>query len=211
MYVEDFWGHRLLPCMFQTSILNAEPTVVEWFILSPATCTMFWNDHSVCMCVCVHAHVEGPSGHTLTGFRGFQCTTIRANWRWSSFRKVHLLRKPFGNCFVWQGSQNTFLMCCNPFFFFFFPFYLIFHAGMEEEKVLLWINKDCLQLLHGFAFLRFCVGSQELQSTIKPAPRINDFFTVSWWRGHTEFPRLWYQCLWVVWNSLGLGLPSGRA
>lgn len=111
------------------------------------------------------------------------------------------------------GLSRHFLMSCNLFFLYFPPFYLIFHAGMEEEKALLWIKKDCLPLIHGpsFAFLRFCVGSQELQSIIKPAPCISDLFTVSGWRGHAEFPRLWCQCLRVVWNSLGLGFRSRRA
>lgn len=209
MFLGDFGGCRLLLCMFQTGILKAEPTVVEWFIFTPAIRVVFSNDRSVSMCVYVHVCMEGPSGHTLTGFRGFQWTSVRERWRWNSFRKVYLLRKLFESCLVWQGSENTFLMCHN----FCFPFCLIFHAGMGEEKVLLWINKESLQLLRdgSFAFLRFCMGSQELQSTIKPVPCVSDFFTLSGWHGHTEILCLWCQCLWVVWKNLPLGIPPGRA
>lgn len=65
------------------------------------------------------------------------------------------------------------------------PFCLIFHVGMEEEKDLLWINEDCFHLLRGapFAFLRFWVGSQELQSTIEPASNVK-------WLLHS---------LWMMW------------
>lgn len=188
MCVKDFWGCRLLQRMFQTRILNAEPTMVELFIFTPAVCMKFWNDHLVCVCARVHM-----SGRALWScpyhFQRLSMDIQNRSCRWSAFRKVHLLWKASGSCFVWQGSQNTFLMCCIIFFLLPPspppPFCLIFHVGMEEEKDLLWINEDCFHLLRGapFAFLRFWVGSQELQSTIEPASNVK-------WLLHS---------LWMMW------------
>lgn len=181
MYVRGLKASRFLLSVFQARLLSADPTVIEWFLFTPAICLMFWNDHSGCMCV--HARVEWSPGHTLTplaSVRGFQSTSVRGSWRW---RKVHLLWEPFGICFIWQVSITLFYDVLPFFFFFSFsPFYSIFHGWMEEGKVLLWINKDCLQLLHGasFAFLSFCVGPQELQPAIKPAPHVTS--SQSWMR-----------------------------
>lgn len=115
MCVKDFWGCRLLQRMFQTRILNAEPTMVELFIFTPAVCMKFWNDHLVCVCARVHM-----SGRALWScpyhFQRLSMDIQNRSCRWSAFRKVHLLWKASGSCFVWQGSQNTFLMCCIIFF-----------------------------------------------------------------------------------------------
>lgn len=204
-----FWGMQITPVYVSNRNPQSRANCGRMIYLHPChPCGVFKWSLCIHVCVCARMHGRALWSHPYW-FQRLSMDICKRKIRWNSFRKVYLLSKLFESCLVWQGSENTFLMCHN----FCFLFCLIFHAGMGEEKVLLWINKESLQLLRdgSFAFLRFCMGSQELQSTIKPVPCISDFFTLSGWHGHTEILCLWCQCLWVVWKNLRLGIPPGRA
>lgn len=165
MYVRGFGGSIFLLSVFQTRILSANLTAIERF---SSPCHVFgvlkW---SLCVHVCAHV------------WNDLQVTPLPY---WLQSKALHLWEEAEGGGeFTCSGSHLESALFHRSLialfrkklsFFFLSPFRLIFHGWMEEGKVLLWINKDCLQLLHGatFAFSSFCVVSQELQPTIKPTP-----------------------------------------
>lgn len=156
MYVRGFGGRRFLLAVFQTrllSLISFHPChlfdVLKWSV-----CTHMWNYLQV---------------------------TPLPSWLQSEASNVHLWEEAEGGGeFPCPGSHLEFALFDRSLialfvkklsFFFFFSFLFNFSWTNGRRKGLT-MNKDCLPLLHGenFAFLSFCVGSQELQPTIKPAP-----------------------------------------